>query len=140
MTGFRSIASTLLVAFLLASNFCDASASGSKAPSSAETSKDLPKTKDVKAKTIEDDAGNTIPDHYTLAQNYPNPFNPITTIRFGLPRAEHVTLEIFNNLGQKITTLLDAPKRAGNHTIQFTADRLASGIYFYRIKERCLMV
>jgi hypothetical protein len=73
------------------------------------------------------------PDEFELSQNYPNPFNPTTTIRFGLPQASEVLLEIYNIMGQKVATLVDEPKNAGHHTINFDANRLASGIYIYRI-------
>jgi len=74
------------------------------------------------------------PNRYMLYQNYPNPFNPVTTIEFHLPRDTHVTLKIFNILGEEITTLLSASLLAGSHSIEFDATQLASGIYFYRLE------
>ncbi|MCB0313699.1 MAG: alpha/beta fold hydrolase, partial [Calditrichaeota bacterium] len=74
-----------------------------------------------------------IPDEYVLLQNYPNPFNPLTHIRFGLPRASSVTLEIYNILGQKVATLVDQRLNAGYHQVPFEANRFASGLYFYRL-------
>lgn len=73
------------------------------------------------------------PIFYNLSQNYPNPFNPSTIIEFSLPKREYVTLEIINSLGQKIKTLLSGETEAGKHKIKFTAENLASGIYFYRL-------
>jgi len=75
-----------------------------------------------------------IPDHFSLAQNYPNPFNPSTTIKFSLPAASNVQLEIYNVLGQKVTTLVDDALEAGIHTATWDASNQASGIYLYRIK------
>ena len=75
-----------------------------------------------------------VPDRYALHQNYPNPFNPTTTIEYNIPRDEKVTLEVYNLLGQKITTLVNEKQRAGTHRLVFKADKLASGVYFYRLQ------
>ncbi len=73
-------------------------------------------------------------DNFTLLQNYPNPFNPATTISFNLPISEKVTLEVFNTLGQKITTILNNKNhRSGMHVYTFNGSQLPSGIYFYYI-------
>ncbi len=75
-----------------------------------------------------------IPTEFSLSQNYPNPFNPTSTIRFGLPEASEVTLNVYNMLGQKVSTLLDnRSMEAGWHSIQFNALQLSSGMYLYRI-------
>jgi predicted extracellular nuclease/cytoskeletal protein CcmA (bactofilin family) len=75
---------------------------------------------------------------YELAQNYPNPFNPSTTIRFALPEASEVKLEIYNLLGQKVRILVDAHLEAGYHNRQWDAtndfgQKVSSGVYVYRI-------
>jgi len=75
-----------------------------------------------------------IPTQYVLNQNFPNPFNPVTRIRFGLPKAGNVTIEIYNILGQKVETILNEFKPAGYHIISYDGSRLSSGIYFYRIQ------
>jgi len=75
-----------------------------------------------------------VPDQFELAQNYPNPFNPTTTIEFSLPKAGNVTLEVYNTLGQKVTTLVDGAMSAGPQQVQFDGNNLASGIYFYRLE------
>ena len=82
-----------------------------------------------------DDLLNQIPNTYTLFQNYPNPFNPVTYIRFGLPKASDVILEIYNVLGQRIITLVDTHKPAGYHKVILDATHLASGIYMYKIQS-----
>jgi hypothetical protein len=77
---------------------------------------------------------NGIPTSYVLKQNYPNPFNPTTHIKFGIPQAGDVLVEVYNLLGQKIVTLFDGYKSAGYHVVDFEASNLPTGIYFYRIK------
>jgi len=77
-------------------------------------------------------SGNLVTD-FKLAQNYPNPFNPSTTIKFNLPRTTEVTLEVFNNLGQRVSTLVNGRLNAGDHEVEFEGSNLSSGIYFYRL-------
>ncbi len=75
-----------------------------------------------------------IPDFFSLNQNYPNPFNPTTTIEFTIPSDAFVTLKIYNILGQEVNTLADKEYfSAGLNELEFDANRLASGVYFYRI-------
>jgi hypothetical protein len=74
-----------------------------------------------------------IPSVFTLGQNYPNPFNPSTTISYQLPSRAHVTLQIFNVLGEKVRTLVDEDRPAGTYSVVANGTGLASGIYFYRI-------
>jgi concanavalin A-like lectin/glucanase superfamily protein/VCBS repeat protein/type IX secretion system substrate protein len=75
-----------------------------------------------------------IPKKFALQQNYPNPFNPATQIKYDLPRNAHVRIELFDMLGRKIKILIDEPKSAGYHTLNFNAGKLASGVYLYGIK------
>ena len=75
----------------------------------------------------------SLPKIFSLKQNYPNPFNPSTKIAFALPRPEHVKIDVYNTLGQKIETLLDQKMKAGEHEIDFITKNLSSGIYFYII-------
>lgn len=73
------------------------------------------------------------PNSFALHQNYPNPFNPSTTIAYDLARGTHVTLEVFNVLGQWVATLIDQQKEAGRHFINFDSRALPSGVYFYKL-------
>lgn len=68
------------------------------------------------------------------AKNYPNPFNPTTTISFVLPNSDNVSLTVYDRIGREVSVLLDQTMGAGEHTIEFNASDLPSGIYFYRIK------
>lgn len=76
----------------------------------------------------------SIPEVYSLEQNYPNPFNPATTIRFNVPEQTHVSLKIFNSIGQEVSSLFNGVISAGTHEINFDASKLSSGIYFYQIQ------
>jgi hypothetical protein len=75
-----------------------------------------------------------LPEEFNLLQNFPNPFNPTTTIQYSLPQAGDVTLKIYSLLGEEVKTLTDEFQKAGNHSVQFDANNLASGIYFYRLQ------
>ena len=73
------------------------------------------------------------PSEFQLAQNYPNPFNPFTTIKFTVPLNGKVLLEVYNLMGEKIETLVDDERKAGNYIVEFNAENLSSGTYFYRL-------
>ena len=88
-------------------------------------------TVDVTLLPVEDE-NNII--SFSLSQNYPNPFNPITRIRYKIPERNIVSLVVYNVLGQKVTTLVDEEKLAGNYELQFDGSSLSSGIYFYQLK------
>ncbi|MDH3891870.1 MAG: right-handed parallel beta-helix repeat-containing protein [candidate division Zixibacteria bacterium] len=74
-----------------------------------------------------------LPGVFSLDQNYPNPFNPSTTINFALPIAAQVKLEIFNIVGQRVTTVIDGQMDAGIHQVTWGSGNHASGIYLYRL-------
>jgi hypothetical protein len=81
----------------------------------------------------------SLPETYDLAQNYPNPFNPQTKISFSLPNSGAVKLDVYNVLGQRVRSLVNATLPAGFHEVTFDSrdDRgqeLASGVYFYRLQ------
>ena len=78
-------------------------------------------------------AGSTIKS-YRLYQNYPNPFNPSTVIEYTIPEESQVKIDVYNSIGQRITTLFDGIERSGNYKIRWTAANLSSGVYFYSIR------
>ncbi len=78
-------------------------------------------------------SSNEIPQKFELSQNYPNPFNPSTKINFNLPTESNVKIFVYNILGQKVKELVNGQVSAGEHTINFNAQNLASGIYIYQI-------
>ncbi len=73
------------------------------------------------------------PETYNISQNYPNPFNPSTKINFSLPEAGIVRLNVYNVLGEQVKTLVNEFRNVGNHTVDFNAADLTSGVYFYEI-------
>ena len=74
-----------------------------------------------------------LPETWSLSQNYPNPFNPETTIRFSLPKSEHVTLSIYNLQGRLIEVLMDDQRPAGNYEVVWNGASMSSGIYLCRL-------
>jgi hypothetical protein len=81
--------------------------------------------------------GRSVPNEFSLAQNYPNPFNPATTIEFALPRTSHVTISIYNLLGQRVAMLTNGVLPAGIHQVRWhgedlSGNKVGSGIYIYR--------
>ncbi|HDQ00515.1 MAG TPA: T9SS type A sorting domain-containing protein [bacterium] len=80
-----------------------------------------------------------IPETFGLSQNYPNPFNPDTEIRYQLPAACHVSLKIYNLMGQQIKTLVNRKQPAGYYAVRWdgkdsNGQNLTSGVYLYRIQ------
>lgn len=73
------------------------------------------------------------PITFALEQNYPNPFNPSTSISFTLPVESQVELSVYTLTGQKIATLVNEVRTSGQHSVNFDASNLSSGIYIYRI-------
>ncbi len=70
-----------------------------------------------------------------LFQNYPNPFNPTTVISYHLPMASVVRLEVFDLLGRKVGTIVNARQSAGTYSFTLSATRynMSSGVYFYTL-------
>ncbi len=93
---------------------------------------------DVLTTGLDDDI--VVLDEYRLQQNYPNPFNPSTRIEFSLPVSAHVTLAIYNTLGQNIKTLIDEQVAAGVQTTQWdgtdeNGEVVANSVYFYQLQS-----
>ncbi|MBS4035407.1 MAG: T9SS type A sorting domain-containing protein [Ignavibacterium sp.] len=76
----------------------------------------------------------TIPNEFTLYQNYPNPFNPTTVISYQLPVSSNVSIKVYDLLGREVSTLVEEYKQAGKYQINFNADGLSSGVYYYQLK------
>jgi len=75
-----------------------------------------------------------LPENFALFQNYPNPFNPTTTIKFALPVASNVKINVYNALGQLVETLIDKEMESGYHEVNFDASKLSSGVYLYQLQ------
>lgn len=75
------------------------------------------------------------PSEFALYQNYPNPFNPSTMISFALPQRDNVSLKIYDILGNEVALLLSGKLEAGNHTVEFNAAGLSSGVYLYQLQN-----
>jgi hypothetical protein len=71
---------------------------------------------------------------FDLRQNYPNPFNPVTTIQFSLLAVEDITLKVYNLLGEETASLFSGPCPGGVYKVEWNAENLPSGIYFYRLQ------
>lgn len=89
--------------------------------------------------SVEESSENNAPRQFILFQNYPNPFNPETTIKYQLPRAANVKLEIFNLLGQRVATLVEKKQPAGYYAVPWngrdiSGRHVASGVYLYRLQ------
>ena len=78
---------------------------------------------------------NPVPKLFALQQNYPNPFNPNTRIGFQVTGYGRVNLAVFDVLGREVVTLVNEVKQPGLYTVQWDANGLASGVYFYRLQS-----
>ena len=79
-----------------------------------------------------------VPRESALGQNYPNPFNPSTVIRYELSSQSHVTIGVYNTLGQDVTTLVDGVVDAGYRDVRWDASEVPAGVYYYRITATSL--
>ena len=85
------------------------------------------------------------PAVFSLAQNYPNPFNPTTNIRYQIAKPCNVSLIVYDLLGKKVLTLVNAKQPAGSYSVALDGRQLASGVYFYHIqagtfRQTCKMI
>jgi hypothetical protein len=78
------------------------------------------------------DDSSPLPSPFSLSQNYPNPFNSSTTISYSLSSLGHVTVTVYNIVGQKVETLFDGEMQAGEHRVSWNAKDMPSGLYFAR--------
>lgn len=79
------------------------------------------------------EAENSVKLQFKLSQNYPNPFNPITTIQYTIPQSGNVKLELYDLLGRKIKTYINAIKSSGNYDIILNLSEFSSGVYIYKL-------
>ncbi len=76
----------------------------------------------------------TLPAIYYLTQNYPNPFNAETKIEFGIAENSRITLKIYDTLGREVETLVNETRPAGHYQVQWKAENISSGVYFYHLR------
>ncbi len=76
----------------------------------------------------------TEPHEFALQQNYPNPFNPTTSIKFSLSEASQAVITVYNMLGQEVGVIANDQFSAGQHSVEFDASELSSGIYIYTLE------
>ena len=74
-----------------------------------------------------------VPEEFKLEQNYPNPFNGKSNIKYKISKTSYIKLNIFDNNGKEIETLVDKQQNAGSYEIKFDGSNFASGIYFYSL-------
>ena len=75
------------------------------------------------------------PKKFHLSQNFPNPSNPTSKINFQIPENAHVTIKIFNLIGEEVNTLLNEEREAGFYSVEFNGSSMASGVYLYRLSS-----
>jgi C1A family cysteine protease len=76
---------------------------------------------------------NLAPNGFVLEQNYPNPFNPSTRIKYAMAVKQFVSLKVYDVLGNEVATLVNEEKPAGTYEVEFDANRLSAGVYYYTI-------
>ena len=81
-----------------------------------------------------ENAKNEFPETLTLIQNYPNPFNPVTTIGYYLRKNGNVKITIYNSSGEQVRILKDSYQTTGYNEVVFSADNIATGIYYYELQ------
>jgi acetyl esterase/lipase len=86
---------------------------------------------------VDDGGKSEVPDRFELLQNYPNPFNPSTKIKFSIPvgtRHGVSVLRIYDLLGREVAMLVNEYLQPGRYEVNFNAEGLPSGVYFYRLQ------
>ncbi len=82
----------------------------------------------------------SLPSNITLDQNYPNPFNPSTIISYQLPLATHISLKVYNILGQEVAILVNGYNELGRYSVTFETSKLSAGMYIYVLSTDKLVV
>jgi plastocyanin len=86
------------------------------------------------ATDVENNSTSFRPDAFKLKQNFPNPFNPTTRISFDIPFYTHVTLKVYNLLGEEMATIINENMATGRYTKVWNAASMPGGVYFYRLQ------
>jgi len=107
---------------------------GNPRPNPSESNPDIGAFENSSEPSTIEDRVSLHPKEFRLFQNYPNPFNPKTSFKYQLPKTSNVDLNIYNLLGQRVTTLVSKKQQAGNYKVEWDATDFTSGVYFYRIK------
>jgi len=87
----------------------------------------------IQINTDVNELNNIVISDFVLLQNYPNPLNPSTKIQYQIPEINFVTLMVYDVLGNEIATLVNEEKPPGSYKVEFNAEGLTSGIYFYQL-------
>lgn len=102
---------------------------------------------DLYEESLEFLSDEVLPVKYSLSPNIPNPFNSFTAIQYEIPIRTHVTLTVFNILGQIIDVLVNEEKNVGRHLVEWNASQVSSGVYLYQIQasdftkvRKCLVI
>lgn len=85
---------------------------------------------------IESEGAPILAETLVLYQNYPNPFTTMTTIRFSLPEAGQVKLDVYNILGKHIAALINEYRSPGIYFINYNGTALSPGVYLYKIQTK----
>jgi glucose/arabinose dehydrogenase len=86
------------------------------------------------AKATSINSRSEIPLKFSLKQNYPNPFNPSTKINYSIAKDEHVSIKVYDILGNEVETLVNKAEAPGNYEVILNGSQMASGVYIYRIE------
>jgi hypothetical protein len=85
------------------------------------------------------DLSQHLPKEFSLFQNYPNPFNPVTSIEYAIPEIAHITITIYNVLGQEVKRLVDEVQGSGYRSVEWNSTNelgrtVSSGVYFFKLE------
>jgi plastocyanin len=83
---------------------------------------------------VKDANTSNLPDAFKLRQNFPNPFNPATTFSFDIPSMTHVSLKIYNLIGEEVATIVNENMSPGSYSKVWNAASMPSGVYFYKLQ------
>ena len=73
-------------------------------------------------------------DDYKLYQNFPNPFNPVTKLSYKIDVKGHVTLRVYNLVGQVVRVMVNEVQEPGKYEVKFDASDLSTGVYLYKLQ------